>query len=147
MKRNRMSQFGFTLIEIMIVLVILGGLMAILGSKMVGALNKARAKEAYIQIKEISKQLDQYNIDCTQYPTTDQGLQALTQNPGTEACANWGPEPYLKSVPKDPWQTPYAYESDGAKFLLKSYGKDRKPGGTGYDRDITSEDDDQNKPQ
>ncbi len=144
LKPNILSKSGFTLIEIMIVLVILGGLMGILGSKMVGALNKARQKEAYIQIKEVTKQLESYNVDCTQYPTTEQGLQALTQNPGSEACPNWGPEPYLKSVPKDPWGTPYAFESDGSKFVLKSYGKDRKPGGSGYDRDITSDDEDQN---
>ncbi len=136
-----LSQSGFTLIEIMIVLVILGGLMAILGKNIVNNLQKARTKEAYIQIKELSKNLDTYNLDCTQYPTTDQGLQALAQNPGSEACPNWGPDPYLKSIPKDPWGMPYTYESDGSKFVLKSFGKDKKPGGSGYDRDITSDDD------
>ena len=136
-----LSQSGFTLIEIMIVLVILGGLMAILGKNIVSNLQKARTKEAYIQIKELSKNLDTYNLDCTQYPTTDQGLQALAQNPGSEACPNWGPDPYLKSIPKDPWGMPYKYESDGSKFVLKSFGKDKKPGGSGYDRDITSDDD------
>lgn len=136
-----LSQSGFTLIEIMIVLVILGGLMAILGKNIVSNLQKARTKEAYIQIKELSKNLDTYNLDCTQYPTTDQGLQALAQNPGSEACPNWGPDPYLRSIPKDPWGMPYTYESDGSKFVLKSFGKDKKPGGSGYDRDITSDDD------
>ena len=140
-KQNILSQTGFTLIEIMIVLVILGGLMAILGKNIIGNLQKARVKEAYIQIKELSKNLEMYNVDCTQFPTTDQGMQALSQNPGSEVCPNWGPDPYLKTVPKDPWGMPYLYESDGSKFLLKSYGKDKKTGGSGYDRDITSDDD------
>lgn len=135
------SRAGFTLIEIMIVLVILGGLMAILGRNIITNLQKARVKEAYIQIKELSKNLDMYNLDCTQYPSTDQGLQALAQNPGTDACPNWGPEAYIKTIPKDPWGMAYTYESDGAKFVLKSYGKDKKPGGSGYDRDISSDDD------
>ncbi len=127
----------------MIVLVILGGLMAILGKNVIDKLDKSRQKEAYIQIKELAKQLDTYNLDCNQYPTTDQGLQALISNPGSEACPNWGPEAYLKSIPKDPWGVPFVYESDGAKFTLKSYGKDKKPGGSGYAKDISSEDDDQ----
>lgn len=136
------NQFGFTLIEIMIVLVILGGLMAILGKNVIDKLDKSRQKEAYIQIKELAKQLDTYNLDCNQYPTTDQGLQALITNPGSEACPSWGPEAYLKSIPKDPWGMTFVYESDGAKFTLKSYGKDKKPGGSGYAKDISSEDDD-----
>ncbi len=142
-KENSLSRAGFTLIEIMIVLVILGGLMAILGKNIINNLQKARVKEAYIQIKELSKNLDSYNLDCTQYPSTDQGLQALVQNPGTDACPNWGPDPYIRNVPKDPWGMPYVYESDGSKFVLKSYGKDKKPGGSGYDRDISSDDDEQ----
>src|SRR5258708_1748189 len=110
-KKQLNNAKGFTLIEIMIVLVILGGLMAILGKNVINNLDKARQKEAYIQIKELAKQLDTYNLDCNQYPTTDQGLQALIQNPGSEACPNWGPEPYFKSIPRDPWGVPFIYEA------------------------------------
>lgn len=135
------AQSGFTLIEIMIVLVILGGLMAILGKNVMSSLNKSRQKQAYIQIREIAKQLDTYNLDCGQYPTTEQGLQALVTSPGSDVCPNWGPEPYMKSIPKDSWNTAFQYESDGTKYKITSYGKDKLPGGTGLARDITSDDD------
>ena len=139
-KTHTRNDKGFTLIEIMIVLVILGGLMAILGTSVIDKLNKSRQKEAYIQIKSLSNELNQYNLDCQTFPSSEQGLQALAQSPGAEGCPNWGPEPYIKQVPKDPWGHAYIYESDGGKFTITSYGKDGKPGGTGYDRDISSED-------
>jgi general secretion pathway protein G len=133
------DQAGMTLIEIMIVLAIVGGLMAVLGSRFIGQLEKSRVSNVKIQIKEISKQLDMYNTECSNYPTTEQGLQALIQSPGEDACPNWGPEPYLKKEPKDPWNRTFIYESDGTSFTLKSLGKDKKEGGEGYDKDISSE--------
>jgi general secretion pathway protein G len=127
-----------TLIEIMVVIAIIGGLMAVLGTKVIGKLEKSRVSNAKIQMKEIQKQLDLYNTDCGNYPTTEQGLQALMQSPG-DACANWGPEPYIAKEPKDPWNRPFIYESDGSTVSLKSLGKDRKEGGDGNDKDINLE--------
>ncbi len=138
-RRSRMNERGMTLIEIMIVLVIIGGLMAVLGTSAVTYLNKSKMDTAKIQIKEISKSLEAYNLTCNAYPTTDEGLKALTASPG-DSCPNWGPEAYMKKEPKDPWGRPYIYESDGGNFTLVSTGKDRKSGGEGYDKDISSAD-------
>jgi general secretion pathway protein G len=138
-RRPKLNERGMTLIEIMIVLVIIGGLMAVLGTGAVRFLNSSKIDTAKIQIKEISKSLEAYNLTCNSYPTTDEGLKALTASPG-ETCPNWGPEPYMKKEPKDPWGRPYVYESDGGSFTLMSTGKDRKPGGEGYDKDISSAD-------
>ena len=142
--RNRMTahisnQRGMTLIEIMIVIAIIAGLMAVLGTQANSFLQKSRVENAKIAIQELGKALEAYNLNCSQYPTTDQGLNALMTNPGPEACANWGPEPYVKKQPKDPWGTPFIYESDGSTFVLKSLGRDKKPEGTDFGKDISSE--------
>ena len=139
LSRSLRSQVGMTLIEIMIVIAIIAGLMAVLGSSASTFLKKSKVENAKIQIKEISKQLEAYNLSCNSYPTTDQGLKALVANPGAEACPNWGPEPYYKKEPRDPWNNGFVYESDGAKYVLKSLGANKKEGGDGYDKDISSE--------
>lgn len=129
---------GMTLIEIMIVIAIIAGLMAVLGTSANGFLQKSRVSNAKIAMKELGKQLEAYNLTCNSYPTTDQGLQALLTPPG-EGCSNWGPEPYIKKGQlNDPWGKPFMYESDGGTFVIHSYGRDRKSGGTGYDKDISS---------
>src|ERR1700722_6702138 len=99
------NQSGMTLIEIMIVLVILGSMAGILILKVSDSLKKSRVQQAKILISEVGKALDQFNTDCGFYPTTDQGLQALVTTPvGGKSCSNWGPEAYLKKLPKDPWR-------------------------------------------
>ena len=138
--KNRIAnELGMTLIEIMIVIAIIAGLMAVLGTTANEKLQKARYENAKIQIKEVGKQLEQYNLDCNSYPTSEQGFGALIKNPGPDACANWGPNPYMKQPPKDPWGKPLMYESDGATYVLKSFGRDGKEGGEGYAKDISSE--------
>src|SRR4051812_38426368 len=101
------NEKGMTLLEIMIVLVILGGLIAILATQVQGRLKTAKIRQAKIQISEIGKALDMYFTDCNQYPSTEEGLQALVQAPST--CSNWGPDPYLKKVQKDPWNGDFIY--------------------------------------
>jgi general secretion pathway protein G len=133
------NERGMTLIEIMIVIAIIAGLMAVLGSTANNTLQKSRVENAKIQIKEISKQLDAYNLDCNSYPTTENGLRALVQSPGPDVCANWGPNPYLKKEPKDPWGKAFIYESDGSTFMLKSLGRDGKEGGEGFEKDLNSQ--------
>jgi general secretion pathway protein G len=134
-----MNQKGMTLLEIIIVVTILASLAAILGTRIAGAQRKSRIKEAKIQIGEISKNLDMYFTDCGHYPDSGQGLAALA--PGGEAgCSNWGPDPYIKKVPVDPWGTPFVYYLENGNFTIISYGEDKREGGTGYDKDISSND-------
>ncbi len=128
---------GMTLLEIMIVLVILGGLIAILATQVTGRMKKAKINQAKIQIAEYGKALDMYFTDCNGYPTNEEGLQALVQAP--PSCSNWGPEPYLKKVNKDPWNNEFIYESSGNNYVLRSLGSDRREGGTGDATDISSE--------
>lgn len=133
------NQRGMTLIEIMIVIAIIGGLMAVLGTRASEYLKKSRVDQAKIQLKEIGKSLDMYYADCGAYPGTDLGLNALVQNPGADACSNWGPNQYLKKLPDDPWKTKIIYESDGGTYNLKSLGADKKEGGEGYNADLNSQ--------
>jgi general secretion pathway protein G len=128
---------GMTLLEIMIVLVILGGLIAILATQVQGRLKKAKINQAKIQISEYGKALDMYFTDCNAYPTTEEGLQALVQAPSS--CSNWGPDPYRKKVDKDPWGNDFIYESTGNNYILKSLGSDRREGGSGDAADISSD--------
>ena len=133
------NQRGMTLLEIIIVVTILAALIAILGNKIAGAGKKARVKEARIEIGLLSDALNQYNLDCGHYPGSEQGLTALA--PGGEAgCANWGPDPYIKKVPVDPWGQPYVYYLENGNFTVMSYGEDKSEGGTGYNKDISSND-------
>lgn len=131
------NEKGMTLLEIMIVLVILGGLIAILATNVQGNLKKSKIKQAKIQIAEIGKALDMYFTDCNQYPSTEEGLTALTAAPST--CSNWGPDPYIKKLAKDPWGGDFDYQSTGNNYVLKSFGSDHKEGGTGDAADVTNE--------
>lgn len=136
------NQRGFSLVEIMIVLAIIGIIVAIMANRFSGGLDKARVKEAKIKMQQITDRLEMYNTDCSTFPTTDQGLEALLEQPeGEPSCESWGPEAYAKkSLFKDPWKREFIYESDGAEFTIKSLGKDKKEGGDAYDADLSSED-------
>lgn len=141
MKNSRAFRFtsndrGMTLIEIMIVMAIIAGLIAALGTGAFNMFNKSKVENAKIAMGVLQKALDSYNLSCNSYPSTDEGLEALVKAP--ESCKNWGPEPYVKaSQLQDPWGRPYLYESDGATFNIISEGRDKKPGGEGYDKDIS----------
>jgi len=114
---------GMTLIEIMIVVTILASLGAILATQVVKQGEKAKLREAKIQIGEISKALDMYYTDCGHYPDSSQGLAALAPG-GESTCTNWGPEPYLKKLPMDPWNHPFDYTLDGGNYTITSHGRD-----------------------
>jgi len=133
------TQRGFTLLEILVVVVIIGLLAGIVAPRLFKSVGKSEATTAAAQIDALGKALDQYRLDTGTYPSTQQGLAALNQNPGNDA--RWD-GPYLKkAVPQDPWGQPYLYRfpSDhGADFDLYSYGKDRAPGGSGDDADIVN---------
>ena len=128
---------GFSLVEIMIVLAVIGIIVGIMANKFAGALDKSKVKAAKITIQQLSDRLEMYNTDCSAYPTTEEGFEALMSSPG-DSCEEWGPEAYMKKVPKDPWNRPFIYESDGADFTITSLGADKKEGGEGYDADLSN---------
>jgi|ERR1700683_420702 general secretion pathway protein G len=137
MKRQRSSQEGFTLIEIMVVILILGLLATIVVQSLRGATDKAKKVKAQADIAEIKTGLDRYYLDSGSYPTTDQGLTALMSQPSSGRIpTNYESGGYLQSVPKDPWGNPYFYQSDGNAYVLKSFGADGVEGGEGKNADI-----------
>ena len=138
MERYKRRERGFTLIEMLIVMVILGLLAALVGPRMFGKVGKSKQKAAKAQITLFETALDTYRLDVGKYPTTDQGLQALRVKPGD--TERWD-GPYLpKEVPKDPWGNPYEYRSPGEQgdVDIISYGADGSPGGEGEDADVVN---------
>lgn len=128
---------GFTLLELLVVIVIIGLLAAYVGPRYFAQLGKSERGTAKAQIEGLSKALDTYRLDTGRYPTTEQGLNALVVRPQDEA--KWS-GPYLqKAVPLDPWGKPYVYRSPGQSddFDLSSLGKDGQPGGEGDAADIS----------
>jgi general secretion pathway protein G len=137
MKSRRKQQEGFTLIEIMVVILILGLLATIVVQSLRGATDKAKRTKAMADIAELKTALDRYYIDNGSYPTSDQGLQALVSPPSQGGGAADPPsDGYVRRVPNDPWNNPYVYQSDGNTYTLKSLGADGAEGGTGKNADI-----------
>jgi general secretion pathway protein G len=143
MTNQRTRNRGFTLVEIMAVVVIMGLLAGLVGTAVVSNMDKARVQTAGTQIKQLASALTFYQMDNGRFPTTDQGLAALIAKPsGTPEPRNYRPGGYLdaKSVPKDPWGGPYQYLSPGQQnpqsFDLWSLGADGAPGGEGTDADV-----------
>lgn len=127
---------GFTLLELLVVIVIIGLLAGYVAPRYFSQVGKSEIQVARSQIDALEKALDQYRLDTRHYPGADQGLDALVIKPANEP--NWG-GPYLKkAVPNDPWGRPYVYRIPGEKseFQLFSYGKDGKSGGSGEDADL-----------
>lgn len=134
---------GFTLIEIMVVVIILGILGALVVPQILNRPEQARRVKAKAEIATLSQSLDLYKLDNGFYPTTEQGLQALVQKPtgGGPVPNNWNPEGYIGDVPKDPWGNEYIFISPGVHspgFDIESYGQDGVDGGEGFAEDIES---------
>ncbi len=127
---------GFTLIEIMVVVVIIGLLAAIVAPNLIGNIDRAAVTRAKADIRAIDNALNLYRLDNFRYPSTDEGLQALVTNPGESIAPNW--KQYLRSVPPDPWNKTYLYVSPGqqGEFDVFSYGADGQEGGEGINADI-----------
>jgi general secretion pathway protein G len=137
---NARRAAGFTLIEIMVVVVILGILAAIVVPKLAGEPDKARVAKAKQDIRAMESALQLYRLDNYYYPSTQQGLEALVQRPeGEPPAKNWKAGGYVAKLPKDPWGNPYQYLQPGSKggeYDISSLGADGKPGGDGVDTDI-----------
>ena len=134
-KRSR-PQAGFTLMELLVVLAILGLLMSLVGPRVLNQLGGAKTKTAAIQIKDLEQALEMYKLDVGRYPNTTEGLAALVEKPSS--AAGWN-GPYLKSdVPLDPWNREYNYKypGDHGEVDIFSYGQNGSPGGEGEDADV-----------
>ena len=132
---------GFTLIEILVVVVIIGILGAVIVPNLLGRPDQARITAAQSDLRSLANALDIYRLDNFQYPSTDQGLEALvTQPSGFPEPKNYNPDGYIKKLPTDPWGSPYIYERTESGFALYSLGADATEGGEGLNADIRYED-------
>ncbi len=140
-KRGAHSRQGFTLLELVVVIIVLGLLAAIVAPQILGRVSDARNTAAQTQVELFGTALDNYRLDNGAYPTTEQGLAALRERPTRAPIpTNWR-GPYLrKDVPLDPWGKPYIYRSPGERnatgYDLLSLGRDGKAGGEGEDKDV-----------
>lgn len=131
------KQLGFTLIEIMVVVVIIGLLASLLVPNILGRGDEARVTAAQNDIRAIGTSLDLYRLDNSHYPSTEQGLVALVNKPaGFPEPRSWGPEPYLRKLTTDQWGNGYLYINSGRQFDLYSLGADGQEGGEGIAADI-----------
>jgi general secretion pathway protein G len=138
LRKNNRRETGFTLIELMVVLFILGLLAALVAPKLIGRVGKAKQQTAAAQIQMLATALDLFYLDVGRYPTTDEGLAALSKK--SDTLRNWS-GPYLdKGVPKDPWGHDYVYKSPGdhGAYDLSSLGADGLEGGEDDNKDITN---------
>jgi general secretion pathway protein G len=142
--RRFRDRAGFTLIEIMVVIVILGLLAALVVPKLIGRTEEAKKTQSRVQIKHIQQALELFKLDNGFFPGTDQGLEALVRVPEAGRIPkNYRKGGYIDRVPKDPWGNPYVYVSPGTHddYDISSYGADGVAGGDGEDADINSWDD------
>jgi general secretion pathway protein G len=136
---RRWKRRGFTLIEIMVVMVILALLATLVVPKVLGELDKARVSKAKTDIRGYETALNMFRLDNFKYPSTDMGLEALIKKPTDPSIRNWKEGGYVPKLTKDPWKSDYQYISPGTRggdFDLFSYGADGQPGGEGNDADI-----------
>ncbi len=136
--RGLHRQAGFTLIEIMVVVIIIGILAAIVAPNVIGRVDDAQITKAKAEISAIENAMKFYRLDNFQYPTTEQGIDALVTKPNDPSVRNWKPGGYLDRVPRDPWGNPYQYLNPGNNGEIDIYtlGADGQPGGEGLNADI-----------
>lgn len=137
-KKHLLLEQGFTLIELLVVMIIIGLLAALVGPKLFKKVGGARQQAAKAQIESFGTALDTFRLDVGRYPTTGEGLEALSTQPG--GIANWDGSYMSKKIPKDPWKNEYAYTAPGThgEYDIVSYGLDGSPGGDGENEDVVS---------
>lgn len=137
-RRTRAAQRGFTLIEIIVVVVIIGLLAAVVTQTLSGRTDDARIAKAKQDIQAMETALTLYKLDNFRYPTTEQGLRALVERPADPEIRNWKADGYVKRLSKDPWGRDYLYESPGThgEFDIYTLGADGQAGGEKADADI-----------
>ena len=137
MNNQKRLRRAFSLLELLIVIAILGLLAAMVTPALMDKADKAKRDQVCIQMAEIKKALDFFKIDNGIYPDTEEGLEALMQNPDEDKYPAYSVKPYLeKRLPKDPWKQSFTYINDGDDIELISYGSDRKEGGEEFAKDI-----------
>jgi len=136
MTQRHTQRAGFSLIELLIVIVILGGLVAVVAPGLMDAADGAKRDTVCLKMNDLKKRFDMFKLDNGNYPDTEEGFQALLQNPDADKYPNYRSKPYLKKLPKDSWKTPFVYVKKGSDFELISFGADRKEGGDESNQDI-----------
>lgn len=133
-RNHLLNQKGFSLGEILIVLVIIGGIMAIVLPKIADGNAKSKVNSTRLKMSEIENKINEYNSECSKYPKS---ISFIVEDDAD--CKNWSANPKMKHLLKDGWGTDYIYEASSTGYNLKSMGADKKEGGSGYDKDIYSE--------
>ncbi len=135
---GRIGQSGFTLLELLVVMVIIGLLAGYVGPRYFSQIGKSEIKAARAQLDALGKALDQFRLDTGHYPTMEEGLSSLVLRPANES--KWDGPYLMKEVPVDPWGNPYVFRipGDHGEYDLLSYGKDGQPGGEGEAADVTN---------
>ena len=136
MKHKTAMRKGFSLIELLIVIVILGGLVAVVAPGLMDSADQAKRDTVCLKMNDLQKRLDMFSLDNGSYPDTEEGFEALLSNPDAEKYPNYRAKPYLKKLPKDSWKTPFVYIKKGDDVEIISFGADRKEGGEDNGKDI-----------
>lgn len=127
---------GFSLIELLIVIVILGGLVAVVAPGLMDAADGAKRDTVCLKMNDLKKRFDMFKLDNGNYPETEEGFEALLSNPDADKYPNYRAKPYLKKMPKDSWKTPFVYVRKGSELEIISFSADRKEGGEDSKKDI-----------
>ncbi len=136
MKHNTALRAGFSLIELLIVIVILGGLVAVVAPGLMDSADQAKRDTVCLKMNDLKKRLDMFKLDNGMYPETEEGFEALTSNPDADKYPNYRAKPYLKKLPKDSWKSLFVYINKGDDVEIISFAADRKEGGSDGGQDI-----------
>jgi len=136
MKNQKNLRSGFSLIELLIVIVILGGLVAVVAPGLMDAADKAKRDTVCLKMNDLKKRFDMFKLDNGNYPDTEEGFEALLSNPDSDKYPNYRVQPYLKALPKDSWKTPFVYVRKGSEIEIISFAADKKEGGEENNKDI-----------
>ena len=136
MNHHKKLRSGFSLIELLIVIVILGGLVAVVAPGLMDSADQAKRDTVCLKMNDLGKRLDMFKLDNGVYPETEEGFEALTANPDADKYPNYRAKPYLKKAPKDSWKSLFVYLKKGDDFEIISFAADRKEGGSDNGKDI-----------